>query len=156
MQDVNFSITLKGRKKKKCSPQPAHTEAPQHLFQSVTQRQAALGPTFPPYHHRASASYCRKRPPVSQRTSQRNQDYILVISQTSWWISWKLSRTWMWAENASHIFWCWYQRVCVQSDTVVLWCCFICPFIETLKLGPHTKDVKVCHVNMIPWSLHCW
>lgn len=143
-------------RKKTCSPQPAHTEAPQHLFQSETQRRAALGPTFPPYRHRASASFCRKRPPVSQ-TSQCNQDCILFLSQTSWWISRKLWKAWMWMR----IFWCWCQRVLFHlSLHRNSQSCYHDPIIPTLLEGAVTtpsgcknhlsSSWLVVHLNQLP------
>ncbi len=73
-QYAYYSVTLTGKTR---SPQPAHTEDLQHLFQSEPQRRAAPGPTSPLSHHRDSASYCRRRPQVSQCV-QPNQGCILI------------------------------------------------------------------------------
>lgn len=74
MQYVYYAVTLTG---KTCSPQPANTEGPQHLFQSESQTWGALGPISPRSHHRDSASCYRRRPQVSQ-SSQPSQGCILI------------------------------------------------------------------------------
>lgn len=125
MQYVYYSVTLTGKTR---SPQPAHTEAPQHLFQSETQRRAALGPTSPRSHHRASASYCRRRPQVNQ-CSQPNQGCTLIHKRLSECHERSQELT---CEQKLPI-WCWRQRV--PNQTPYFWCYFICPLVETILIN---------------------